>query len=426
MSLSFFWLAVGAGLLAIVTPCVFPLIPLTAAYFSDHGKSRADSIRSGLFFALGIIFTFSIIGLGVAITVGASGLARVASSASVNIALSVIFAGFGMALYGSRSLALPSLFVTRFTNFANRYDRHSIVGPLLLGALFTLTSFTCTTPFVGTLLVLAARDQWLTPFVGMLVFSVVFAAPFFVLAIAPRFTRTLPRSGPWLDKIKRVAGLVEIGAAVKFASNADMVLGWNVFTRHFVLFAFAMLSVAAIGVLISKSAMPRKKRMAIDVVLVMAAVLFWLKSSDSNLGPLEAFVPPAAAQSLSAAGSGVDAGWIMNDYNGALAQARASGKLVFVDFTGYTCTNCRWMEANIFARPEIKKAMDGFVLSRLYTDGDGEMYEKQQAFQEQKFSTVALPLYAIVDANGNTVATLAGLTRSPAEFLEFLAAGKAD
>jgi thiol:disulfide interchange protein DsbD len=110
----------------------------------------------------------------------------------------------------------------------------------------------------------------------------------------------------------------------------------------------------------------------------------------------------------------------MNDHAAALAQARKTGKLVLIDFTGYTCTNCRWMESNIFARPDVAAALDGYVLSRLYTDGQGKLYESQQDFQERQFGTVALPLYAIVDANGRTVRTFAGLTRSPAEFLAFL------
>jgi thiol:disulfide interchange protein DsbD len=112
--------------------------------------------------------------------------------------------------------------------------------------------------------------------------------------------------------------------------------------------------------------------------------------------------------------------WILNDYTGALAEARSSNRLVFVDFTGYTCTNCRWMEANIFNRPDVGGQLGQFVLARLYTDGDGEMYERQQAFQEKTFGTVALPLYAVVDGEGKVRATFTGLTRDPAEFIAFL------
>jgi thiol:disulfide interchange protein DsbD len=146
-----------------------------------------------------------------------------------------------------------------------------------------------------------------------------------------------------------------------------------------------------------------------------------------SLGDLEAFLPPPDISEEGAAGALATTGvsnqrWIMNDHPAALAQARQTGKLVLIDFTGYTCTNCRWMESNIFARPDVAAALDRYVLSRLYTDGQGKLYENQQDFQERQFGTVALPLYAIVDANGRTVRTFAGLTRSPAEFLAFLGA----
>jgi thiol:disulfide interchange protein DsbD len=114
-----------------------------------------------------------------------------------------------------------------------------------------------------------------------------------------------------------------------------------------------------------------------------------------------------------------------NDYAGAQAAARSSGKLLFVDFTGYTCTNCRWMEANIFSRPDVSAELGQFVLSRLYTDGDGDLYERQQAFQEKTFGTVALPLYAVLDADGKVRATFSGLTRSPADFIAFLRRARA-
>jgi thiol:disulfide interchange protein DsbD len=152
-------------------------------------------------------------------------------------------------------------------------------------------------------------------------------------------------------------------------------------------------------------------------------------ASEMSLGELEAFLPPEEISDSSGTALASVAGreslrhqWILNDHQAALTRARQTGKLVLIDFTGYTCTNCRWMEAKMFSRPDVSTALGNFVLSRLYTDGEGEIYEKQQAFQERQFGTVALPLYAIVDAEGRTVRTFAGLTRSPAEFLAFLGA----
>jgi thiol:disulfide interchange protein DsbD len=154
----------------------------------------------------------------------------------------------------------------------------------------------------------------------------------------------------------------------------------------------------------------------------------WIASGarGRSLGELEAFLPPEeigdSATAVASGGYNADQrlGWILNDHQAALTRASETGRLVLIDFTGYTCTNCRWMEANMFNRPDVSAALGHFVLSRLYTDGDGPLYERQQQFQERQFGTVALPLYAIVDASGHTVRTFAGLTRSPAEFLAFL------
>jgi thiol:disulfide interchange protein DsbD len=148
----------------------------------------------------------------------------------------------------------------------------------------------------------------------------------------------------------------------------------------------------------------------------------WLATGlrGQSLGEVEAFLPPDAFI-LEAMNKGpVRLDWIVNDHAKALNTAATSDKLVFVDFTGYTCTNCRWMESNMFSRPEVRASLSRYVLSRLYTDGEGSVYERQQKFQEEKFGTVALPLYAIVDANGRTVRTFSGLTRSSGEFLAFL------
>jgi thiol:disulfide interchange protein DsbD len=155
---------------------------------------------------------------------------------------------------------------------------------------------------------------------------------------------------------------------------------------------------------------------------VAVAIAIWLSVGvrGRSLGEVEAFLPPSDVPMFVAGENAPNLQGILNDHRQALASASATNRLVFIDFTGYTCTNCRWMEANMFARPDVSDELSHFVLSRLYTDGEGEMYENQQRFQEERFGTIALPLYAIVDAQGRTVRTFSGLTRSPAAFIAFL------
>jgi thiol:disulfide interchange protein len=265
----------------------------------------------------------------------------------------------------------------------------------------------------------ASRGEWQGPLVGMAVFSTVFALPFFVLALVPSWTAALPRAGEWLRDVKVLVGLFEIAAALKFFSNADLVWGTGILTRSIVLAAWAIITLIAAAYLVTRlirSKTGSQLRWAGPLVATAIAVWLALGIRGRPLGELEAFLPPSDIE----AGSVADLNWILNDQQKALSTASATGKLVFIDFTGYTCTNCRWMEANMFARGDVSASLQNYVLSRLYTDGEGELYEKQQEFQERQFGTVALPLYAIVDAKGRTVRTFSGLTRNPAEFLAFL------
>jgi thiol:disulfide interchange protein DsbD len=255
----------------------------------------------------------------------------------------------------------------------------------------------------------------------MAVFSTVFAAPFFVLALAPRWTSSLPRSGGWLKDVKILVGLFEIAAALKFFSNADLVFGTAIITRKGTLVIWAIIALIAAGYLVRKSLAVRKPAVWLAPVMAICLSLWFVAGARGMpLGEVEAFLPPSdiGIDQSSAAAARLE--WILNDQPKALSIAGQTGKLVFIDFPGYTCTNCWWMEANMFSREQVAQSLSHYVLSRLYTDGDGEMYERQQKFQEDTFGTVALPLYAIVDSQGKTVRTFSGLTRSPAEFLAFL------
>jgi thiol:disulfide interchange protein len=430
---SFIWLAVTLGALSLLTPCVFPMIPITVSYFTNHsGRSRAKALKLATIYSAGIIATFTILGMLLAIFVGAAGINLFAANPWINLLITGIFLFFAFNLFGAYEINIPTGILTRLDALTRSHEGEGsgIVGALLMGLTFTLTSFTCTSPFVGTILVSAANGEWQMPLVGMLAFSAVFALPFFVLALVPQYVANLPRAGGWMNSIKVAMGFLEVAAAMKFLSNVDLVWKWGIFTRPVVLAIWI-----AIGIILSLYLLGKfqlfhdSKPERIGVFRLMSAIVslaisFYLLTGlfGAKLGELESFLPPDLENSSARVfGKSKDElAWIKDDLEKAKTQARAENKRVFIDFTGYTCTNCRWMEANVFIKPEVEAELGKFVLTKLFTDGEGEIYERQQQYQEKNFQTVALPFYAVVEPDGKTVSTFPGLTRNVREFVDFL------
>ena len=423
-------LAALMGALSLLTPCVFPMVPITVSFFTNRtirkdGAGRRASVIDAFVYGLGIVLTFTAVGFTLAVAFGAAGLNRFAADPWLNLGVTALFIAFALSLFGVWEIALPS----RFVNAAARSDagRGRWAGTLLMGLAFTITSFTCTAPFLGTLLVLAAQGDWQWPLAGMLAFSTVFAAPFVALALAPRWIASLPRSGPWLVAVKAVMGLLELAAAMKFLSNADLVWGWRIFSREVVLVTWIVIALVLVVYLAgfvrlggSRLGRPRGVRM---IATAAAAVLgVWLASglAGRRLGELEAFLPPA---DLAAATPDGELPWVLNDYDGALAEASKQGRPLLVDFTGYTCTNCRWMEANMFPKPEVTRELARYVRVRLYTDGRDETNRRFQKMEQAMFGTVALPYYAVIGPDGVPKVAFGGLTRDSAEFMAFLRRG---
>jgi thiol:disulfide interchange protein DsbD len=411
------------GALALLTPCVFPMIPITISYFSQRRNGEGKALSEAIVYALGIIGSFTVLGLGLSLLFGVAGLNRFAASAPLNLAIAALFIVFALSLFGMVHLAVPARILTSLDQ-AGRSSRFGRVGTtLLMGATFSVTTFTCTAPFVGTLLVSAASGDWRWPAAGLFVFSSAFAVPFFVLALVPNALARLPRSGEWLTTMKGALAFIELAAAMKFISNADLVQGWGIFSRQVVIAVWVALGLAlALYLLGVRSSRwfwrTGAKWHPISGTLALVLVA-WLTTglTGRRLGELESFLPPAGG------GNGVagnELPWLMDDFDGALAQATRENRLVLIDFTGFTCTNCRWMEANMFPRPAVQEELDNFVRVRLFTDGSGERYRRQQDLERERFATVALPLYAVVDGDGNTRATFLGMTRSTDEFLQFL------
>ncbi|HEY7543767.1 MAG TPA: cytochrome c biogenesis protein CcdA [Blastocatellia bacterium] len=427
---SFLWLAMTLGALSLLTPCVFPMVPITVSYFTNHSaKSRVGAVRNALIYSGGIILTFTALGMALALIAGAAGINQFAANPWINLLITAIFIGFALSLFGAFEIGVPASVLTRLDKLSGN---GRTAGTLLMGLTFTLTSFTCTAPFVGTLLVMAARGEWRWPLLGMLAFSTVFALPFFVLSLVPQLMTQMPRAGGWLNSVKVTMGFLEIAAAMKFLSNADLVWGWGIFTREVVLAVWVAVMLLMTIYLLGKfrltndSAVERIGAARLISALISLALCFYLLTGlfGRRLGEIESFLPPATEGSLATGTAAGELEWIVNDYEGALARAQKENKLVLIDFTGYTCTNCRWMEANMFPKTEVRQVMEQFVRVRLYTDGEGELYQKHQRLEEEKFGTVALPYYAIVDAKGNAIASFPGLTRNQDEFVAFLKKGQ--
>jgi len=440
----FIWLAFTFGAISLLTPCVFPMIPITVSYFMKHAQGdRAKTIKLATVYSVGIIATFSLLGMALAVFLGAAGITLFAANPWVNLVIAAIFILFAFNLFGFYEIAIPASLLTKLDKVtrAEEGKGSAYIGALLMGLTFTLTSFTCTSPFIGTILVSTAQGNWKMPLLGMLVFSSVFAFPFFLLATVPRILHSLPRSGGWLNSVKVVMGFLEIAAAIKFLSNIDLVWGAAyagsngpfygfAFTREMVLTVWVAIGICIglyiLGTFKFRHDSPIKKLSPLRVIFAGAffALCIYLTSGifGRKLGELESFLPPKNAESrFNVLGNKEEESkWIVNNLDEALARATAENKNVFIDFTGYTCTNCRWMEANIFPLPEVKREMDKFILVRLYTDGEGEVYERQQLMEQESFGTVALPFYAIMNKDGKPIGTFPGLTRSSAEFIDFL------
>jgi thiol:disulfide interchange protein len=417
---TFVLIAFGFGLAAIFTPCVFPMIPVIVAYFlGKRRRSRGWSIFQALLFSFGIIVLFSLLGLVTTAILGPFGALQLGSSPWVNAFIALLLLVFGLSLLGAFELAIPSSVLAKLDQAS---QRSGVLGTLLMGLTFSLTGFACIGPFMGTLLAGSVSGGGWKPLVGMVAFSSGLALPFFLLALFPSYLDRLPKSGHWMARVKIVMGFIILAVMLKYLSNVDAVLQWNILTRERYLGAwvalFALPGLYLLGFLRLEGVRSNDKlgipRLLIGVAFLAFAASLIAGMFGGRLGELDAYVPLAPGQ---------QSVWMVNEYEQALAKGRAEGKPVFLSFVGYSCSNCRWMKSNMFPRTEIAAALANYVPVELYTDGTDSASELNQQLQSEKFSTVSIPFYAIVNPDGKVIAGYAGLTRNPAEFLAFLRSG---
>lgn len=435
---SFMWIAILAGFAALLTPCVFPMIPLTVSYFSKQ-EGNKKGIGQAVIFGIAIVATFTILGVVLASLLGATGAQNFASNPFVNLIIAFVLVAFALSLLGMYELQLPH----QLTNFLNRKSNESsgIVGILFMAMTISAVSFSCTAPFVGAVFTATVGGEWFYPILGMIGFSAAFASPFVLFAMFPNWLESLPKSGSWMNVVKVLLGFVELAAAFKFISNADLVWQWGVISRPFTIAAWIVIFLIAgfyvLGFIALKHESKPEQISTGRMILAMPFLLFSFYLIPgllgSSLGIWDAWLPPKQPTDVSlvasigvggGASASADEGW-SEDFEASKQAAIEAGKPVFIDFTGYTCTNCRAMESNVFPLAEVQEYFSDMVLVKLYTDGGTDAQDNQQ-IQFELTGNIALPTYVIYDpVNERVIDQILGYTKEE-KFTTFLREGLAE
>ena len=431
---AFVLLSFGAGLFSLLTPCVFPMIPITVSFFIKRKDTPSGGLRGALAYCLGIIGTFTLLGLVITLVFGAAAVSHFAANPYVNIAFGILFVVLALNLLGAFEIGLPPALAN---SVSSGRKKGGLIEPILMAIAFTLTSFTCTAPFVGAILISAAKGQFFFPLMGMLAYSSAFALPFFFLALFPQLLAKMPRSGAWLVTVKAFMGFVELAAALKFLSNADFALQQGLITRGvFLAVWFAVFTIAGLY-LLGAIRLPHDDnpkiglfRRLLGVGTVITGIYCLLAVQGAPLGDFESFPPPAVYESRWVAknadgtskAKNVNAEEVvwLKDYNKALEVSKQTGKPIFIDFTGYSCSNCRWMEQNIFPRQEIKDALKKYVLVQLYVDGTDKASKDNYDLQDKLTKTFLVPTYALISPEGKSLSVKGGIERDAKKFEAFV------
>jgi len=418
---SFFLYAMGWGFLALLTPCVFPMIPITVSFFTKrHEKRTGTGIRDSTVFGIGVISTFTLIGLVAAVVFkNADIAANLAASPLLNMVIATVFTILAFNLFGAFEIQIP---VSILNALNKKSQGDGMASVWLMGLTFALTSFTCTVPFLGGVLSSAATGgEFLFPLVGTLGFATAFAVPFVVLSMFPALLVRLPRAGGWMNNMKVVMGFIEIGAAVKFISSADLAAGWGIMPREVFLSIWAGLmllsTIYVLGMFQMKLDSPTERIGGIRAgfAVIFATLTFWFTAGAMGRDMsdfIEALLPPhnykemmgggVATASVALGGAEVAAEKWYTNLDEAKKVARQTGKPIFIDFTGFTCQNCRLMEKTVFPKPMIRERFEKFVLVQLYTDRREEPYISNQNLLKT-YGTVANPLYVMLKSDGSYV-----------------------
>lgn len=439
------------GFAALLTPCVFPMIPLTVSFFTKRSKDKRKGIINALIYALSIVVIYVSLGLLVTILFGPEVLNKLSTDKWFNLAFFAIFVVFALSFFGFYEITLPSSFVNKVDSVS---DRGGLLGIFFMAFTLALVSFSCTGPIIGTLLVEAAvGGERLGPMMGMFGFALALAMPFALFAAFPGWLNSMPRSGGWLNTVKVVLGFVELIFALKFLSNADLVEQWGLLKRETFLVIWILLSVLMalylIGVINFKSDAPGLKFTPMRSGLAIACVAFAAYLVPGifckNLAWVSGFPPPV----FYSYGCGTESdGQVhvdthIRDLSEAVTLAQKEGKPVMIDFTGWACVNCRKMEENVWTKPEIASLINQYTLVSLYVDEkiplpEGQQFEyellgktkkartvgdKWSYLQTSCFNTNTQPYYALVTPSGEFLNAPLGYTPEVDKYADFLKEG---
>lgn len=446
---SIFFIAFLSGFAALLTPCVFPMIPMTVSFFTKQSKSRAKGIRNAIIYGFSIIAIYVILGLIVTKIFGADALNALSTDVWFNLIFFVILVVFATSFLGAFEIMLPNSWANKADQQA---DKGGLIGILFMALALAIVSFSCTGPIVGTLLVEAASNGGIAPIVGMLGFSLALALPFMLFAMFPGWLNSLPKSGGWLNTVKVVLGFLELALAFKFLSNADLVLQLHFLEREVFIAIWIAIFGAMTLYLFGKITLPHDSptnhisvgRLYLGLLTFVFTMYLIPGLWGAPLKLISAFPPPpqysespfgvggsgngaVSSESIKGLPEGAELGphgiMVFHDYEDGLAYAKEINKPIMLDFTGYACVNCRKMENNVWSEPAILPILkNDVVLISLYVDDKRELPKEEQFttasgdkiitvgdkwtdFMISKYKTNTQPLYVITDLEGKNMNT---------------------
>ena len=436
------------GFIALFTPCVCPIIPMTVSFFLKRAKDKKKGIRDAITYGVSIVVIYLVLGLAITGIFGASSLNALSTNAVFNILFCLLLVVFALSFFGWFELTLPSSWTNKVDNKAS--ETSGLLSIFLMAFTLTLVSFSCTGPIIGFLLVEVSTSGSIAgPAIGMLGFAIALALPFTLFALFPTWLKQAPKSGSWMNTIKITLGFIELAFACKFFSVADLAYGWRLLDREVFLciwiVIFGLLGLYLIGKLKFRSDAGSDEAMPVPCIMLgMISLAFTIYLIPGLWGApckaVSAFAPPVSTQDFNLYHNEVEAKY--TDYEEGMAAAAAQGKPVVVDFTGFGCVNCRKMEAAVWTQPQVADKLNGdFILISLYVDDKKPLAkpievsengtkrtlrtvgDKWSYLQRSKFGANAQPFYVILDNEGNPIAKSYSYDENVSHYMEFLNQG---